>query len=207
MLVLDLALELLAPTRCAACDERVRPRALFCAACAVSAEPAGVFVNAALAPFAYGGAPATAVARLKYERRSDLAPRLAQELARVAGPLVGHVDVVVPVPLHPRRLAERGFNQSALLAGPVARSLHALHGARHLARVRDTPRQATLDRVARASNVAGAFAVRGAVRGRRVLLVDDVLTTGATMRACAAVLAASGARSVTWLVFARNLND
>jgi ComF family protein len=210
VILVDLALELLAPTRCAACDARVPPRALFCAGCAVSALPAdradraggGPDGAASLVVFAYGGAPATAIARLKYEGRSELAPRLAAALLRVAAPLAGRVDVVVPVPLHPKRLAERGFNQSALLAGPVARALGVRHGARVLARTRDTPRQATLDRTARARNVSGAFAVTEDVAGLRVALVDDVLTTGATLDACARALAGAGAASVRPLLVA-----
>jgi ComF family protein len=206
VILLDLTLELLAPTRCAACDARVPPRALFCAGCAVSALPADRADLAdragSLVAFAYGGAPATAITRFKYEGRSELAPRLAAALVRVAAPLVGRVDLVVPVPLHPKRLAERGFNQSALLAGPVARALGVRHGARVLARTRDTPRQATLDRTARARNVSNAFAVVQDVVGLRVVLVDDVLTTGATRDACTRALVGAGAASVRSLLLA-----
>jgi ComF family protein len=198
--VLDWLLEIIAPTGCAACDEPVGPRALFCRACAVSADEA---LGAPLAAFAYGGALATAIGRFKYEGRSDLAPRLAASLARAAAPLLGRVDLVVPVPLHGRRLAERGYNQAALLAGPVARRLGVAHAPRALVRRWDTPRLATLDRTARASSVRDAFTCAAAVRGLRVLVVDDVRTTGATLGACAEALSRAGAGSVISLTLAR----
>ena len=115
-----------------------------------------------------------------------------------------HDAVVVPVPLHPSRLAERGFNQSALVARRVARRLGAPFVPLALARTRETLRQASLERDARAANVRGAFAVRdrGIVRGRAVLLVDDVQTTGATLEACARTLLDAGATSVARAVVA-----
>jgi ComF family protein len=108
------------------------------------------------------------------------------------------IDLVVPVPLHPSRLAERGFNQAALLARPIARALGIPLLARGLDRTRDTPRQATLDRVLRLENVAAAFVARAPekVSARRILLVDDVRTTGATLRACAVALQKAGASCV-----------
>lgn len=115
------------------------------------------------------------------------------------------VDVVIPVPLHPARLAARGYNQAALLGAAVAGELAVPLVARALSRTRATPPQARLDRAARLGNVAGAFRVRmpARVRGRRVLLIDDVSTTGATLAACAAALREAGAAEVTALVVAR----
>jgi ComF family protein len=158
----------------------------------------------------YGGAVARAIVRMKYESRPDLARPLGDLLWRALEPHATSLrgSIVVPVPLHPSRLAERGFNQSALLARRLARRLGAPFAARGLARTRETLQQASLDRAARVDNVAGAFDLRGArgvslVRGRAVVLVDDVMTTGATLDACERVLADGGATRVHRIVLAR----
>jgi len=201
-LFLSLLGELVAPSRCAACDALVAPRVLFCAACAVAALRAGRQPAGQHAVFEYGGAIATAIVRLKYAGRFDLAARFGPVMASVVAP--SRFDVVVPVPLHPSRLAERGFDQAALLAVPVARGLSLELASRAVVRTRATPRQASLDRAARTTNVDAAFrcARPGAVAGRRVLLVDDVRTTGATLAACASALLVSGAATVATLVLA-----
>jgi ComF family protein len=145
---------------------------------------------------------------MKYESRPDLARPLGDLLWRAVAPHAAPLRgaIVVPVPLHPLRLAERGFNQSALLGGRLARRLGAPFAPRALRRTRETPRQATLDRSARASNVAGAFAVAGRqsdrLRGRTVVLVDDVMTTGATLDACAHAILGAGADRVEHVVVA-----
>jgi ComF family protein len=159
----------------------------------------------AVAAFEYGGALATAIARSKYHDRPEIASGLGLLLAATARPCVGPdaADQVVPVPLHPRRLAQRGYNQAALLAAPVARALTVRMATRAVARVRDTPRQATLDRAARLLNMQGSFvANRSLVQGSRILLVDDVRTTGATLQSCAEALQEAGARAVLALVVA-----
>lgn len=167
-----------------------------------------------LSPFArgaslgpYEGALRLVIHELKYRGHRRLAGRLASELSAVPEvvALLCSAEVLVPVPLHPRRQRERGFNQSALLARALARA-HGLRVAeRALARVRETPPQTTLGAAARRANVAGAFSARDAAsfRGRVVVLVDDVLTTGATARACAGVLRRGGAREVRLLTVAR----
>ncbi len=206
----SLAAGLLAPPRCAACDAPLGRATALCPTCAGTVRRAPVAaargpIEVVVAAALYGGAVEVAVRRLKYDKRPDLARPLGH-LVRAALRDAGvRADVVVPVPLHPRRLAERGYNQAALLAAHVADELDAPHAARALARVRPTLQQARCDRDARLANVDGAFAARpGAVlSGLRVALVDDVITTGATLSACAGALRAAGAASVVAVVLAR----
>jgi ComF family protein len=204
-LAFDVFASILAPPRCAACDAPVPRLAVFCPPCASTVEVGGHGSDDAA--FVYGGAVAQAIVRMKYESRPDLARPLGDLLWRSIAPRTAALrDVlVVPVPLHPSRLAERGYNQSSLLARRVARHLGAPFAPLALARGRDTPKQATLDREARLANVAGAFRTREAARvcGRAVLLVDDVATTGATLEACAHALRAAGAGAVATAVLAR----
>jgi ComF family protein len=196
----------LAPDRCAACDVRVPMLTAFCPVCALTLVRAPPGDPSLSAPYLYGGALARAITRMKYERRPDLARQLAAVAVRGLGSLPGgRPDIVVPVPLHPSRLVERGFNQASLLARPIARALGVPLTTGALVRVRDTTQQATLDRDARARNVVQAFAVRTpeAVADKHVLLVDDVRTTGATLRACADALHEAGASEVESAVVAR----
>lgn len=172
---------------------------------------------AALAePPAYGRARAVSlfgeVARdlihgLKYADRLDLAPPMAAMMARAGEDILSDAEALVPVPLHRLRLWRRRFNQSAALAGAIGRRTGLPVRAGWLERRRATRPQVGLDRAARARNVQGAFAVpdmaRGELRGRRVVLVDDVLTTGATLDACVKALLRAGAGQVDVLVFAR----
>ena len=153
----------------------------------------------------YGGALSLAIRRLKYEDCPFLARPLGQLLRGACRAASLKADVVVPAPLHPRRLAERGYNQSALLARHVAAEIGAPLYARALERTVDTPPQVDLSAEERRANVAAAFAVRqrAAVYGRTVLLVDDVLTTGATFDACRNTLLAAGAQRVMGVVVAR----
>ena len=152
----------------------------------------------------YEGPLEKAIHRFKYEGRRPLAKPLADLLAdrlAVDGPAG---ELVAWVPLHPRRLRERGYNQSELLAGELARRFGLPSGPGRLLRTRDTLAQVGLDRRRRLLNVAGAFTWQGQDLGRRsVILVDDVATTGATLEACAQALRAAGAGVVTGLTVAR----
>jgi ComF family protein len=213
-MLLDAVKGALGPPTCAACDARVRAHVVFCSACAATIAPppepdeidgASPRLADILAFGAFGGALAIALRRLKYQDRPDLgAPlgHLARRTARLAGLTA---DLVIPVPLHPRRLVERGYNQAALLAAEVAIELDAPLAARALIRLRHTPQQARSDRASRLGNVREAFRARHplTLRGRRVVLVDDVATTGSTLTACAEALLAAGAASVTAVVIAR----
>ncbi len=149
----------------------------------------------------------TAILELKFRGRRRVAERLAEKIvAEARGRAVLSRDVLlVPVPLHPRRKRERGFNQSELLAASLGRRCGLVVANGILVRRKETVAQTGLSAAARRSNVAGAFAVRrrGTVAGRVVVLVDDVVTTGATARACAAVLRGAGATDVRLLSAAR----
>jgi ComF family protein len=112
-------------------------------------------------------------------------------------------DVAVPVPLHPRRLRERGYNQAELLARHFSKRTGIPIEPRLLVKTADTAPQSTLRREQRMRNVRRAFRVAGTARGTRVLLIDDVCTTGSTLRSSAAALRRAGAESVTALVVAR----
>lgn len=147
------------------------------------------------------------VHRLKYGDRIDLAPMMGRWMARAGRELLTDADGLIPVPLHWRRLWARRFNQSAALAGAISgiSGVPVLHGA--LKRVRATPQQVGLSQAQRADNVQGAFRVdadgKAAVAGRRLVLIDDVLTSGATVDTCARSLLRAGAAHVDVLVFAR----
>jgi ComF family protein len=143
----------------------------------------------------------------KYGDRLDLAPTMGRWMANAARPLLAETDTIVPVPLHWRRQWARRFNQSALLSEIIAKASGVAVAHAVLRRVKATPQQVGLSQAERAQNVQGAFrvlpAARAEVAGRRLLLVDDVLTSGATVDACSRALLRAGAADVDVLVFAR----
>jgi ComF family protein len=188
--VFDRFLSLLARPRCAACDHFLARDAAFCAACVATLEPPPPLPRDVTASFAFGGALAEAIRRFKYLGRSELARPLGRAIVH-ALPDPSCIDVVAPAPLHRRRLRHRGFDQAALLARHVARSLDRPLEVELLRRTVDTPRLATLSAAERKSVVARAFVARPCI-GVRVLLVDDVHTTGATLTAATRAIEIAG---------------
>jgi ComF family protein len=208
---------------CAACREAVEPLPRpVCPLCGAPGEKAGgegrfcdrcprrpIHFDLARAATRYDGPAAEAAKALKFRRRTELAPVLAgkmvptlvEDIIRDHGP----VDWIVPVPLHFTRKMRRGFNQAVLIGRELSRliDIPLLEGA--LARTKRTKQQTLLDTDSRRANVEGAFAVTDppAVAGQRLVLIDDVLTTGATANACAEVLKEAGAEAVLVLTFAR----
>ena len=198
-------LDLLFVPSCAACDAVLAEPLPFCAACAASIDGAA----GGVAPYLYGGELATAIRRLKFEGRREVARAIAPLLAPALAAAAAGCDLVIPVPLHRRRLRQRGYNQAALLARHTRRYIDVPVDTLSLRRLRDTAPQTGLDRAARLENVDGAFTVvrPRRVAGRAVLLLDDVVTTGATLAAASAALRAAGAARVLPFCAARAERD
>ena len=186
--------------RCPTCADLLSPRGVCGRCAALAAQP----LDSLQAAFVFEEGARRLVHRLKYERLSALAGPMGGLMAPVLASPAGF-DLIVPVPLHPRRQRDRGFNQAELLAREISRFHGVEMNPRALVRVRPTrPQVRTAGHTERASNVAGAFACRSPVARRHVLLVDDVATTGATLRACAEPLRRAGAAAVHALVFAHD---
>ena len=226
--VLDVAL----PPLCAACREPVEGSGL-CPACwsklsfitrpycerlgipfQYDPGPGVLSMEAIADPPAYNRARAAVrfdeisralVHALKYGDRLDLAPMMGRWVGHAGREILAQADVLVPVPLHWRRQWARRFNQSAMLAAAVSADTGVPVAAGALKRVKATVQQVGLTRTERASNIQGAFKVpdKAVVAGRRLVLIDDVLTSGATVDGCARALNRAGAANVDVLVFAR----
>lgn len=228
---ITLAADLTCPERCGACDALTNPSVLFCASCASNVRLLGppectacgapratgdrcadcapldgpVRHARAWARYEGGATPiARAIARFKYHGARRLGRRFAVAIAgRAPGDVV---PLVVPVPLHDRRLRERGFNQSAVVARHLGRHLGFPVALTAIVRTKDTESQVTsMTAGARSANVADAFLVPrpALVRGKIALVIDDVWTSGATARAVAQTLRDAGARAVDVLTIAR----
>jgi ComF family protein len=204
-------LDLLAPATCVQCGAPCQE--LACSRCLTHnpiVRPVVVRVRGieVLAAASYEPPVSVAVRRFKYEDRADLARPLARLLHPMLAPTLARADyLLIPVPLHPRRLAQRGYNQAALLARQLSRFTGAEYAPTALARVRDTPRLAGQSRRARALTAIGSFVVRSAelVQSRPSILIDDVVTTGATAAACIDALRAAGATVAAVAAVARAL--
>ncbi|MDX9710224.1 MAG: ComF family protein [Trichloromonas sp.] len=153
----------------------------------------------------YGDLLRESIHRFKYEQGIHLDHPLGALLAQRLGTDAPEFfpELILPVPLHPQRLRERGYNQSLLLARRLGKSLRVPTESRRLQRVRPTPPQQGLPLAARQRNLRGAFALSTPLRGEKVLLIDDVMTTGATVRECAQVLKSGGAGEIIVAVLGR----
>lgn len=200
------AVTFIAEPVCAACGlpfEVPAGRDALCGGC-LRRRPVFERARAALA---YDDASRDMILAFKHADRTEAAPAFARWMARAGRDLTARADMVAPVPLHWRRFWRRRYNQSALLARALGGQAGIAVVPDLLVRARSTPSQGGLGRAARARNVRGAFRLNGRmaarVRGARVLLVDDVYTTGATVEACARVLLRAGAAAVDVLTLAR----
>lgn len=181
---------------CSVCALPLQDGAAICGRC-LKHPPA---FDASWASFSYAGAIERLLPRLKFH--ADLAAGATLAALMAANPPAFAVDVLIPVPLHRKRLAERGYNQALELARPLARALAAPVRPQLLERVRATTAQTGLSGAERRRNLRDAFTTHGEIPAR-VLLVDDVMTTGTTLTACAAALKRDGAQWVGCWVAAR----
>ena len=212
---LDLAL----PGTCTACKTLLKPRlGGYCPRCGLlfglSSEQVSLCLDCRRSPppwrevFFYGcydGLLKNLILRFKFQSQLGLALILREMLLfALVSREAPHFDLTVPIPLHPDKLRARGFNQSLELANGVAGHASAAISSRALVRVRETPAQHTLPRSQRMNNLKGAFLARpDEVQGRSILLVDDILTTGATARTAVKALLQAGAAEVSLLILAR----
>ncbi len=196
--VVTVALDLVFPPHCVNCQ---RVGGFLCERCAATVQAAPERAVAGLdsvrAAVRFEGAASTAIHAFKYERQTHLVRILGLWLCHALEPVGWQIDCVTAVPLHETRLAARGYNQAALLARHVADTFSWDFDETLVRRVRETPSQVNLNMHERRVNVAGAFVAQpGSLAGRRVLVIDDVLTTGATLAACADALRGAGAAVV-----------
>jgi ComF family protein len=197
--------EPLQPPVCPRCGQPTTTNEV-CPDCRLYPPPFAVLRS--LYPFA--GAVKEAVLRLKFGRKARISALIADQLMAAADTrlIAASCDLLIAVPLHRSRLRERGFNQAALIARRLSRQLQVPVDLSHLRRIRATPAQAlTQSRQERLKNIQGAFRVSPdhPFRGKKVCLIDDVVTTGATLRSSAQSLLTAGAKEVRAVTFARSL--
>jgi ComF family protein len=200
----------IAPLRCVFCGTRTRDdEQSVCEGCFADLPwtecpvvPAVVGLDTVLAPAAYAFPVDAAIRAFKFRRRLFYGPAFVQLLGTVRGRLPDDIDAVLPVPLHWRRKWWRGFNQALEIAGPMARQLGLplIHNA---TRHRATPPQSGLTAAQRATNLRQAFRLRTSIDSRHVLIVDDVITTGETIRQLAKTLLDNGVEKVSAMAVAR----
>ena len=198
------------PARCLGCGRAVLPQRLFCEDCVPKLPKEPFFQQIPLeegsltvgAPLPYQEGFRQTLHRLKFQEERALAKPLAALMAQAVGQWGREFDGVVWVPMSPKKLQQRGYNQSQLLAKALAKEL-GLPWWTLLEQARETATQHNLTRAQRADNVRGAYRARAEAAGQRLLLVDDIVTTGATLRACAQALYEAGAQSVGAVCAAR----
>ena len=224
--VASLAVELLFPARCVGCN---REGAFLCDACQetlpvleppfcfLCSEPSSLVMGLCRncraeplqiagirAPYRMEGAVRAAIHAIKYQGVRAMAPTLGQLLAQFLTQAGLDADLLVAVPLHPKRERKRGYNQSLLLAQATGKAIDRPVEPHALLRLKNTPSQLSLLAEERRDNMEGAFqAEREVVAGARILVIDDVCTTGATLEACAIALSEAGAASVWGVTLAR----
>ncbi|MGB8274816.1 MAG: ComF family protein [Alphaproteobacteria bacterium] len=204
------AVQFLGPPQCARCGypfEFDAGSGSLCAQC-TREEPE---YGRARAVFRYDAASRGLILAFKYSDRTDAALAFGHWLMRAGHDLLADADLIAPVPLHWTRLFARRYNQAALLANALARASGIPAAPALISRRRRTPSQGGLGAEARRRNVRSAFGLsaraREQVEGRRVILVDDVLTTGATVNECARLLLGAGAKAVDVLTLARVVRE
>lgn len=212
-----LALDLIFPRWCVGCG---RGGEFLCPDCIRTLTPArltlytthagaGQYLSSVSAPYAFRGVMREAVHQLKYRNLRALAEVLGRFLGDYDAAHPRPVDIITAVPLHPRRLRERGYNQSALLAEELGKLTGREVRNDILERRRDTgPQALTASAAARRVNVRGAFRCRNGagLKGKKLLLIDDVVTSGATMNDCARALGKAGAATVRGLALAMDID-
>jgi ComF family protein len=211
--MLDWLLDLVAENSCAACDAPLQRRSVFCEACRPGLMRAhtpriDVPEGSIFAPFEYGGPLADAIVRAKYAGDSLVCERLGLLLARELGSLdVQTGALACAVPLSRAKLIARGYNVPGLMLRAVRKrsSVPLQWSPLAVLKVRETAAQATLRRADRVANVADCFVANQSVRGRHLLLVDDVTTTGTTLREVMRCCLEAGATSVVGVALARSL--
>ena len=188
---------------CMVCTARESDGFIICGNCVAAMQP---YDGHELAAFEYEGAAGEAVRRLKFGRRVELAPAMAEFMSLIVLQKQLEVDIVTATPMHWWREWKRGFNQAQLLAECVASQCGWKYNGNILRRTREISAQVGLSREQRLNNLNGI--IKGiypdAVAGKNVLLVDDVASTGATMHECTKVLMSAGAKAVIPLTFCQN---
>jgi ComF family protein len=204
------AMQMISDPCCARCSHPFEYAMDWADAPCPSCADAPTTYDAARAVWRYDAYSTRLIRKLKYADQTHLAPYLARVMAGQGVTLLEHAQILAPVPLHPRRLLHRRYNQSMLLARGIARNTpHLTLMPALLQRTRHTPPQTTLSQAKRKRNVAGVFRVHprtaAYVQGAHILLIDDVMTTGATLNACASVLKNGGAAWVGVLTLAKRV--